>query len=256
MFGHKFYWASLRKINAVIGNLFNDIWIQRQDADGNVVKTFKVPIEQAQKEGYLVRLREEEKKEDSPGIGITLPRLSYEFTGMQYNTADKQYTSGYIRQPKADQTSTGYKMYNPVPYVVGIDMSLYAKNIDDALQILEQILPFFGPQIGLTINEIPELGLKNDITIRLDGFNTNVDYEGNIGDGRLIVWTLNFSVYTRIFHPVKDVKVIKQVIENIHGAPDEAFTDMIITQTVNPITADKNDVYTIDYVKQEFDWSG
>jgi len=263
MFGTHFYWSSLRRVNAVFGNLFNDISIQRTDLDGNVVKTFKVPIEQSQKQGYLIRLNEEAKKlaAETPGIGITLPRLAYEFTGMTYRAEDKQASSRYIRVPKPDNTSTGLKMYNPVPYTVGMDLSIFAKNIDDALQILEQILPYFGPSLSVTVNEIPEMNLKNDVVIRLDGFDTNVEYEGVVGDDRIIVWTLNFSVHTRIFHPVRDAKVIKQVIEKVHGSHqefdkpvDEAFVDQLITQTVNPITADKNDVYTIDYEKTEYEW--
>lgn len=251
MFGNHFYWASLRKINAVFGDLFNNISIQRTDGDGNVVKTIRVPIEQAQKEGYLVRLNEEAKREDSPKIAITLPRLSYEFTGMGYRAEDKMQTTGYIRTDNGAGNSTAKKMYNPVPYDVAVDLSMYVKHIDDGFQILEQILPYFGPHLALTINEIPEMDLKNDITIRLDGFDTTVDYEGQIGDDRVIIWTMNFTVQTRLFHPTSDPAVIKKVIENIGASNDPDQVDQRITQTVNPITADENDVYTIDVLLEE-----
>jgi hypothetical protein len=254
MFGAHFYWASLRKINAVFGNLFNNISVQRVDVDGNIVKAFKVPIEQAQKEHFLARLRAEELKDGSPGIGTTLPRLSYEFIGLGYNGGAKQQTSRYIRGPKDDSTSTAHKMWNPAPYIVNMDLSLYARTFDDALQILEQILPYFTPHLGLTINEIPELGIKNDITVQLDGLDTSVQDEGNIGDNRIIQWTLNFSVQTKIFHPTNDVGVIKKVIDNMHtgfeGDDNEKLVQ-IITQTVKPITADENDVYTIEKSIQE-----
>ena len=257
MFGNHFYWASARKVNAVFGDLFNDIKIQRTDDADNVIKTFTVPIEQAQKEGYIVRLNETAKKEDSPGIAITLPRLSYEMTGLQYNSEDRLPMSRYIRSPKNEDDGNAYKMYNPVPYIMSMDLSLYSRTIDEALQIVEQIVPYFGPHLGLTINEIPEMGLKNDIKIQLDGFDTNVDYDGWIGDGRLIVWTFQFSIAMRFFHPIKEVNVIKKVIENIYAnhtdSPDnpDSVPAEIITQTVNPITADENDVYTIDYLKEE-----
>jgi len=257
MFGNHFYWASARKVNAIFGNLFNDIRIQRVDADDNVIKTFTVPIEQAQKQGYLVRLNETAKKELEHGIAITLPRLSYEMVGLQYKADDRLAMSRYIRSPKSDEDGTAHKMFNPVPYTMSMDLSLYTKTIDEALQIVEQIVPYFGPHLGLTINEIPEMGLTNDIKIQLDGFDTNVDYEGHIGDGRLIVWTFNFSIDMKFFHPTSDATVIKKVIENIYAShtdspenPDSR-PDMIITQVVNPITADENGVFTIDYLKQE-----
>ncbi len=257
MFENHFYWASARKVNAVFGNLFNNISIQRVDENDNLIKTFKVPIEQAQKQGYLVRLNEEAKKEDSPGIGITLPRMSYEMVGLTYNGEDRLAISRYIKTAKSIQDGNAFKMFNPVPYTMALDLSLYSKTVDEALQILEQIIPYFGPHLGITINEIPEMGLKNDIKIQLDGFDTNIDYEGHIGDGRLIVWTLNFSVAMRFFHPTNEIGVIKKVIENIYAnhtdSPDnpDSRVDTVITQVVNPITADQNDVYTIDYLKQE-----
>lgn len=254
MFGNHFYWASARKVNAVFGNLFNNISIQRVDEADNLIKAFKVPIEQAQKQGYLVRLNEEAKKEDSPGIGITLPRMSYEMVGLTYNAEDRLPMSRYMRSPKNVDDGNAYKMFNPVPYTMAMDLSLYSKTVDEALQILEQIIPYFGPHLGLTINEIPEMGLKNDIMIQLGGFDTNIDYEGHIGDGRLIVWTLNFSIAMKFFHPTSEVGVIKKVIENFHlNHANEEHIDTIITQVVNPITADENDIYTIDYLKQEIE---
>lgn len=252
MFGKYFYWSSLRRTNAVFGSLFNNISVQRVDADGNPVKKFKVPLEQAQKEGYLVRLREEEKKEGTPGIGITLPRMSYEFAGMAYRAEDKTQTSRYMRS-QGEGDSTAIKMFNPVPYDVNFNLNIYSKHMDDAFQILEQILPFFGPSLGITINEIPELGLKNDIEVQLDGFDTNVEHEGSVGDYRLIVWTLNFRVMTRIYHPTSNPGVIKKTIQNMEfGDLEESKLAQIITHTVNPITADENDVYTIDFMKEEF----
>lgn len=257
MFGNHFYWASARKINAVFGNIFNDIKIQRTDVDGNVVKTFVVPIEQAQKQSYLVRLNETAGKELEHGIAITLPRLSYEMVGLTYAAEDRLAMSRYIRSASATDSSLGHKMFNPVPYNMAIDLSLWTKTVDEALQIVEQIVPYFGPHLSVTINEIPEMGLTNDIKIQLDGFDTNIEYEGHIGDGRLINWTFNFSVAMRFFHPTSDQTVIKKVIENIYANhtddPDnpDSRVDTIITQVVNPITAGENDIYTIDYLKQE-----
>lgn len=256
MFGNYFYWASARKVIAVFGNMFNNISIQRVDADSNVVKKFKVPIEQAAREHYLVRKLEEAKKHAEEAgmanIGITLPRMSYELTGLQYDPENRLPLSRYIRSAKSLGDGNAIKMFNPVPYVMTLELSLYAKNIDDALQIVEQIVPYFGPHLSVTINEVPEMDFKNDIKIQLDGFTTTTDYESHIGGGRYIIWTFTFSIGMRFYHPMQDTTVIKKVIENIHAShSDETKVDAIITQTVDPLTADENDLYTINYDRSE-----
>lgn len=256
MYPEHFYHKSLRKINAVFGSIFNNVQIERYEDDGTTVhKKFTVPIAQAQKRSFLTRLREEEKRkseDDIPAIGITLPRLSYEFVGLGYNADNKLQSSRYVRSPKSENDDEAYKMYNPVPYDLAIDLNMYCLNVDDALQITEQILPFFTPQLSITINEVDDLGVKHDIKIRLDGLDTNIDYEGPIFDDRLIVWTLNFNVSTQLYQPISSVGVIKRTIENIYAHSDETKLDATLTQEVNPLTADSGDVYTIDETIEEF----
>lgn len=255
MFGNYFYWASARKCNAVFGNMFNNISVQRVDADSAVLKTFKVPIEQGRKESYLARLYETAAKEESPGIAITLPRLSYEMVGLAYSADDRLAQSRYIRAAGTDNSSVATKMFNPVPYTMAMDLSLYARTVDDALQILEQIVPYFSPHLSVTIMEIPEMGLKHDVKISLDGFDTNMDYEGHLADEQPIIWTFNFTMHMKFFHPTNDIGVIKKVIANLYAdhtddpSNPDSDIDEIITQVINPITADQNDIYTIDYTK-------
>jgi hypothetical protein len=259
MFGEHFYWASIRKLNVAFGNMFNNIRVQRTDSSGAVQKIVRVPIAYGPKRGYLQRLREEQvRQQDSgrasasiPNIAITLPRMSWEFTGFDYRPEDKMQQQGYIRRPKTgtDQYS---KLWNPVPYNIGFDLNLYAKHLDDALQISEQILPYFGPDQNFTINEIPELGLKNDVQVKLVGFDPTMEYEGLMGDEQPIIWTFQFEARTLLFPGTSDSGVIKKVITNIASTNDVNDTTMnegtIITQTVNPFEAEKTDPYVVDEV--------
>ena len=48
----------------------------------------------------------------------------------------------------------------PVPYNIGFELSLLTKINDDALQVVEQILPFFQPSFSITINLIDSIGEK------------------------------------------------------------------------------------------------
>ena len=253
MYSTHFYHGSIRKIMAVFGSIFTNITVERYDSDRNVIKTFQVPIAEAQQRSFLVKLRDETIKEGTPRIAVTLPRLSYEFSTITYRPEDKLQNTGYIRAPKTEGDSQAYKMYNPVPYDIGISLSLWTQNMDDSFQIIEQILPFFSPQIAVTINEIPEIGIKNDIKIKLDSVTPDIKYEGSLGVDRVLQWELKFTVSTYMFQPVAEAAVIKRTIENIYAHwNNPTQLDAILTQEVNPLTADKNDTYVIDETIEEF----
>ena len=44
MLGQSWYNGSVRKYVALFGTIFNDIYIERVDSNGNEVKTIKVPV--------------------------------------------------------------------------------------------------------------------------------------------------------------------------------------------------------------------
>ena len=61
----------------------------------------------------------------------------------------------------------------PVPYNMDFELVVMAKNSDDALQIVEQILPFFQPDYTITLNDNTAMGTTRDVPIILN----NVQYE-------------------------------------------------------------------------------
>lgn len=261
MFGKSpFYFASCRKVLAVFGSMFNDIRVQRSDIEGAPVKIFTVPIEFAQKEHYITKLREDESRNSGSErafVAITLPRMAYEFTGMTYRPEAKRQSSKYISTPKDTNTDTSYKMHNPVPYTMAIELSVFTRNLDDILQIMEQILPFFTPSIAVTINEVPQLGLKNDVVFELVSVATPVEVEGPFANERVLSWSMQFIAKMNIYHPVSDPKIIKKAISNIDIGDvqdgDDDSIDVIITQMVDPLDADKGDMYTVIKTVEEFE---
>ena len=56
MFGNSFYFGTIRKYVIAFGNLFNDIYVQRLDSNGNRIQTLAVPLAYGPKEKWLVRL--------------------------------------------------------------------------------------------------------------------------------------------------------------------------------------------------------
>jgi len=148
---------------------------------------------------FLARIQQQPDLERE--IAITLPRLSFEMQGIQYDPTRK---TGIAQTFLAKGGTTAKKVYMPVPYNVAFELSIMAKLSDDALQILEQIVPYFQPSFNITINLIDSIGEKKDIPIVLESINQSDQYEGSFETRRTIVYTLGFTAKTYLFGPVAD----------------------------------------------------
>jgi hypothetical protein len=120
--------------------------------------------------------------------------------------------------------------YAPVPYNILINLYIYSKNSDDALQIVEQILPYFNPDFNLTIKAVPELNIKHDIPITLDNIDFTDNYDGEFTERRAIVWTLSFTMKTNFYGPTSKQGVIRTAKVNYWNDP--ALTNSLGTYTV------------------------
>jgi len=245
-----FYFAGLRQMTVVFGALFNAIQIQRKDDTDVVTKTIDVPIQYAPRQAFLVKLNESLRASEV-NIQNTLPRMSYEMTGMTYSPERKGNTHRHQRKEDA-AVSMYLKQYNPVPYDVTFDVNIYTQFIDDSLQIVEQIVPYYSPNINVTMNDVPELDIVRDVSIHLDGITPSFEHEGAIGDDdRMVIWTLNFTAKMFLYPPINSVPVIKKVLENIITNDNEKV-DMLITTQVDPIDANIGDNWSIVQTTEEF----
>ena len=87
MFGLHFYHATMRKSVAVFGTLFNDISVVRKKSDGSIVNQVRVPLAYGPKQKFLARL-DQETGFDAP-MGIKLPRMAFEITGLELDVIQK-----------------------------------------------------------------------------------------------------------------------------------------------------------------------
>ena len=130
----------IRKLVVGFGNLFNDIKLVRYNPDLTEAERFLIPIAYATKERYVMRLEDDLNLDKK--IQVALPRMSFEMTGMNYDTSRKQNTN--VRN-YAQSANGAVGQYNPVPYDFDFNLYLYVRNIEDATQVLEHVLPFFTP---------------------------------------------------------------------------------------------------------------
>jgi len=189
-----FYNEILRKTIIGFGTLFNGIAIKQ---DGSVVK---VPLAYGPTQKFLARL--EQAPNLSQATQISLPRMSFEFTGLTYDSSRKVTTTQTIAVKNPDDGTDIKKVFMPVPYNMQFELSIMCKLNDDALQVVEQILPYFQPQYNLTINLVSLINEKKDVPVVLENITMDDQYEGDFTSRRVLLYTLRFTAKTYLFGPV------------------------------------------------------
>jgi hypothetical protein len=202
MFGRYFYHKAISKTVTAFGTLFNDIQVRHYDETNNPVSALKVPLSYGPVQKFLARI--EQSPAGDRKIALTLPRMSFEMTSIDY---DPQRKSSVIQTFKAPKTSDGKvinNIYSPVPYNIGFELNILGKLQDDVLQIIEQILPCFQPAFNVSVRLIPEINEVRDIPIVLNRVGFRDDYEGDYTTRRVIIYTLNFTVKTYLFNEIPE----------------------------------------------------
>lgn len=220
-----FYHEILRRTIIAFGTLFNNISIHHKNELDETVSIIKVPLAYGPTQKFLARL--EQSPDLSKPVQITLPRMSFEFTGLTYDPSRKATTTQTFIAKSVSDGSDIRKSFLPVPYNLQFELSIMSKLNDDALQVVEQILPYFQPSFSLTVDLVETIGEKRDIPIILENITMQDDYEGDYMTRRVLIYTLRFTAKTYLFGPVSSAN------ENIIKKTTIAYTAG--GQTPNPI---------------------
>ena len=222
MFGHQYYNQVIRRYVVMFGTLFNDIIVQRFNKAGQRIQALKVPIAYGPKEKFLVRITQDPELTNQSQI--SLPRMGFEMTGMSY-MPERKLSSTQRRVNTIGTTGSNNSIktvYTPVPYDFNFSLSVFVKNADDGVQILEQILPFFTPEWTTTLKIIPEMNIKHDVPTVLQSVTTEDAYEGDFETRRSLIYNLDFLVKGYIYGSVKKSGIIKRtMVDFINSANTE-----------------------------------
>jgi hypothetical protein len=217
-----YYHGIIRKCIVGFGSLFSDIYIDRREGDsvtGTVIQRLQIPLAYAPKEKWIVRLDQDTSLENN--VYTTLPRMSFEITGYNY---DPQRKVNRMQQIKCgDGTGAVSTMYTPVPYNLDISLYILTKTQEDGLQIIEQILPTFTPEYTLSINVVPDMSVKIDVPIILNSVSVQDDYDGDFQTRRFVTHSLNFQMKMNLFGPISNNDVIQT--SNIKIGQNENFSN-------------------------------
>ena len=252
MLGTYYYHEILRRTVIAFGTLFNDINVRHTGNNGENLSQIKVPVSYGPRQKFLARIQLQ--PDLNKATTLSLPRMSFEMTNIQYDSTRK---SGITQTFKASDGDNLKKVFLPVPYNVGFELNILTKQNDDALQIVEQILPFFQPAFNLTVDLVSSIGEKRDIPMVLDSISFQDDYEGDFATRRALIYTLSFTAKTYLFGPIAETTegLIKTVQIDTYMNTDTtvANREMRYTVTPDPITAGPDDAFGFD---EEYEFFG
>jgi hypothetical protein len=214
MFGDHFYHATMRKSVAIFGTLFNNLKVLRKAADGSVLNQVRVPLAYGPKQKFLARL-DQETGFDAP-MAIKLPRMAFDITGLTIDSVQKGQKRNKIVEEHASDVGKKKTIQHHTAY--NIEMSLYimAKNQDDGLQIVEQILPYFVPEYNVSITPVTGFNHKQDVSVVLNGVSIDDQYEGDFVERRVLIYQLDFSMKMKFYGPTANQAIIREINIDFH----------------------------------------
>lgn len=226
MFGTYFYHETIKRCVSVFGTLFNNLDYKKTKEDGTVLGRYKVPISYGPAQKYLQRLAEEPNLNDGSRSAISLPRMAFELTGFTYDAQRQQNKLIRTRKSTIETDNVNRKnQYAPAPYDLNFTLSIMAKNMNDVLQLVEQILPYFQPEYTVTMKMVDDMSDNRDVPIVLNDVSFTDDYEGEMEGRRVITYDLSFTMKTYFFGPIGTSKLITKVIERSYiGDGNAAFS--------------------------------
>ena len=230
MLGAYTYNKIIRKCVIGFGTLFNNIECRKENKDGSIYSRMKVPLAYGPRQKFLARL--EQQADLNQKVAITVPRLSFEMTGISYDSSRK--LAPITLNTKSGDKDTIRKQYTPVPYNIDFELNVISKTNDESLEILEQIVPVFQPSYQMTIKLIEEMKDYRDIPIILNSISYSDDYEGSFDDRKITLVTMQFTCKTYIFGPVGTQGPIKKAKADIYTNMPSAATTRQVEYQVTP----------------------
>ena len=228
-----FYNEILRRTIISFGTLFNNLTIKATNASDSVVSVTKVPLAYGPTQKFLARL--EQSADLNKSTAMTLPRMSFEFTGLTYDPSRKVTTTQtfVVKDPNTgEETKKGFM---PVPYNMQFELAIMCKLNDDALQIVEQILPYFQPAYNLSVELVEGIKEKRDVPVVLENITMEDDYTGDFKERRVLLYTLRFTAKTYMYGPVSSAtRDIIKVAKVSYISGDSKSTTRDITYTATP----------------------
>lgn len=224
--GVHFYHRITRKMVVTFGTMFNNIMLKRYNKAGTQeIERINVPLMYAQKEKFYQRITQD--PELTKETMMTLPRMSFELTGITYDPLRKR--SSFTNSFGDGSTNATAKTVRSTPYNFDFTLSIYVRNVEDGTQIVEQILPYFAPDYTVKMDLVGIPTERIDVPFILNSVSQDIDDVGSSDPIRIIIWTLNFTAKGYVYGPTTESKIIRKAIANTYDSTFNTELERSIT---------------------------
>lgn len=209
----------IRSVTLGLADMFNDIYVRRFDSDFiTVVKEIHVPLHIAPKTKEYYERKENYTSDGGLRYYQQVPAMALVFGGMSY--AQQRVVSPNDERwwPYPVDNSIApdyYKDYSPVPYDLNYELRIRTESMEDYIQIIEQILPFFNPSLTLRMREIPFLNIARNIRVNLDSSSIEIPQELSGSDMNQLDGTLSLTCEAYLYRPVTNAVFLKELYKYI-----------------------------------------
>ncbi|MFA6198999.1 MAG: tail sheath stabilizer and completion protein [Bacteroidales bacterium] len=215
-----FYNQTIKNCIVAFSTIFNDIRIITEHDE-----EITVPLHYAPKEKF-VSIIDENIDVNFINTERNLPRMAFEMTGLLFDST--RFSNPLSRMIDIQNNISKKYMFTRVPYNLQFSLYIATKKFETALQIVEQIFPFFVPELNVTIKDKEDFNLYTDIPITLDSSSFSIEYEGSFEEKRRIEWEMNFTLKAWLYGDVKQQERIKKTIIDFNSVSFNKQFDQLI----------------------------
>lgn len=224
-----FYHELLRRYHIAFGSLFKNVTVLRRDVTDVEQQRLVIPIEYTGRESWLTRLRSDPELANQKAI--VLPRFAYEMTSMRYD-APRKLNSLNQRLAASRETgiNTARRYFIGTPYILTFNLYAITRSIDEANQIIEQIIPMFTPDYSLLVRLIPSLGILDRMRIVMETGSpqwTDTYETAGFENTREIVLTFTFNVAATFYGPISAIPpaIIRHIMVDLYQIPNASIME-------------------------------
>ena len=220
-----YYPKTIRNITIAFTDLFNDLVVKRLNDSGIVEKEIEVPIKFGPVNKFQQIIKETESGKQ---YYVSLPSLAVTLDGMTYasDRVTGAYEERYFHDADVglDNLTDFITDVQPTPYDYSYTLHVLSESMDDFSQIMENILPYFNPELTLRVKEFDFLNWERDLEVVQNGITTEFLEPQAENEKRYVNGSISFIVKGYMYRPVTSAKVIKEIQSKYYINNGEANT--------------------------------
>jgi hypothetical protein len=189
--------STIRTAITAFGTLFSNFYTAEYDEKAEKIeRLLRVPVRYLDRSKTLDRMSRDEDNPENVKFFSTFPRMSFAFTGPVYRP-DRQLPAKMGLVNKVDASQVGY---TSAPYDLNFELVIWARDQLKALEVFEQIIPWFRPNLNVVLKHEVFNGQNRTMNVTIDS--VSIEDNNQPSSTRIVSYSIGFSVRTDFWGPV------------------------------------------------------